>query len=236
MIIDMSYADRIRIRIRKDGICKTVVYLIYVIIYSFRECIYEVYFDCCFSGKLLRGNCKSAYKHLGANDVYHTKYSVMPLIFGFVPINRRDILVDVGCGKGRVINYLLSRRLKNKIIGLELDPKVAECTRQHLSRWRNVIILTGDAIVNLPLEGTIFYFYNPFSEEKVREFELALSQRFHNKPVKIIYYNPRSLHVFQNDNWTINYINFEKDLGIKCWGRINKYHDLAIITRPVSKS
>lgn len=226
----MSCIKRIRLRIQTEGLPATIEYMIYAYFYCIRECCYEIFFDLRYSGKFLKGNCRSIYKHLGANDVYHTKYSAMPLIFRFLRITRSDVLVDVGCGKGRVINYWLSRKLRNRIIGLELDPRVAHYTARNLSKWRNVSIRSGDAIANLPEDGTIFYFYNPFSEEKVREFEAALSERFRIKPIKVIYYNPKSLQAFQNGKWRIHYINFEKELGIKRWGRINKYHDLAIIT------
>jgi SAM-dependent methyltransferase len=159
----------------------------------------------------------------------------MPLIYRFVRITNKDVLVDVGCGKGRMINYWLSRKLGNRIFGLELDPRVAGYTARNLSKWRNVTIKSGDAIANLPKDGTVFYFYNPFTEEKVREFEAALSERFANKPITVIYYNPKSLKVFQNGKWRIRYIDFEKDLGLRRWGRINKYHDLAVITNQVGQ-
>jgi len=186
-----------------------------------------------YSGKLLNGNIKTSYKHLGANDVYHTKYSVLPIIFKMVPISKNDVLVDVGCGKGRVINYWLSRKLSNKIIGLELDKDVAKKTASHLSRWNNVTIINGNAIKNIPKDGTIFYFYNPFSEEMVNLFEETLSVLYKNKPIKIVYYNPKSIKAFQNNKWEVKYINFEKDLGYKRWGRINKFHDLAIIKNKI---
>ncbi|MBH1939508.1 methyltransferase domain-containing protein [Mobilitalea sibirica] len=230
----MSIKDRLRIRIKEEGICMTIKYLICVCLNCIRECIYEILIDLCISRKLLRGNCKTIYKHLGANDVYHTKYSVMPIIFRFVPVARNDVLVDVGCGKGRVINYWISRRLKNQIVGLELDERVAKCTKDQLSRYKNITIIAGDAIANLPQEGTIFYFYNPFTEDKVKQFEETMSAKFNKKPITIIYYNPKSVHVFENGNWRIRYINFEKDLGLKKWGRINKYHDLAIIKNIVT--
>jgi ubiquinone/menaquinone biosynthesis C-methylase UbiE len=166
---------------------------------------------------------------LGANDVYHTKYTVLPKIFRLVKISKADVLVDVGCGKGRVISYWLSRHYRNKMIGLELDEQVAAKTRKQLSRWKNVTIISGNAIQNLPNDGTIFYFYNPFSKEIVEQFENKIAEMNKNKPITIIYYNPKSIDVFRNSNWKIRYINFEKDLGIKRWGRINKYHDLAII-------
>jgi trans-aconitate methyltransferase len=159
----------------------------------------------------------------------------MPLIFSLVPIRKKDVLVDVGCGKGRVINYWLSKKLENQIYGLELDNKIAEQTAEQFSKRENVTIIEGDAVSNIPLSGTIFYFYNPFSAEKVEQFEERLSELFPNKAIKVVYYNPKSLHVFCNDNWNIKYINFEKDLGIRRWGRLNKYDDLAIITRKITK-
>ncbi len=225
----MNYAYRIRQRIAEEGIGKTIQYFFFVFFYCLRENIYEVVYDLHYSRRYLKGNCKTIYKHLGANDIYHTKYSVMPHIFNCIRIRKQDVLVDVGCGKGRIINYWLSRRLKNKIIGLELDPKVARCTGEQFARWKNVTIRQGDAIKNLPENGTIFYFYNPFTEDKVREFEQTMKEKFGTRPIKIIYYNPKSIHVFQNGNWRIRYVNFERDLGLKRWGRINKYHDLAII-------
>lgn len=225
-----NYIYRIKCRINNEGIYLTIKYILYVFIYCNCEKLYGTYLDLRYSGRLLNGNFKTSYKHLGANDVYHTKYCAMPLIFKFVKITKSDVLVDVGCGKGRIINYWLSKGYKNKIIGLELDPKVAKQTAKQLSKWENVTIITGDANSNIPFEGTIFYFYNPFNEKVVKQFEEKLSVMFKNKPIKIIYYNPKSINLFYNDKWKVRYINFEKDLRIQRWGRINKFHDLAIIT------
>lgn len=217
-------------RVKDEGYFNTVKYIFHVCYYSFSNFFIDMVLDLKYSRRFLRGNDKSKYKHLGANDVYHTKYSAMPLIFKNITITPDDILVDVGCGKGRIINYWLDQKYTNKIVGLELDPDLAMQTAAQFARWKNVTIISGDAVSNLPSDGTIFYFYNPFSEEKVKQFEEALSVMFKNKLVKIIYYNPKSIHVFRNSRWEINYISFENDLGVRRWGRINKYHDLAIIT------
>ena len=227
----MSLFNRLKYRIKDEGLFLTVKYIIFVIYYCLREFLYNTFLDLRYSRKLLRGNIKTSYKQLGSNDIYHTKYSVLPLIFKMVPISKDDVLVDVGCGKGRVINYWLSRNYKNKIIGLELDKEIAKQTANQLSRWKNVSIIEGNAIHNIPKDGTIFYFYNPFSVEIVKQFEETLAKMFQNKPIIIIYYNPKSIQVFQNSKWQIKYINFEKDLAYKQWGRINKYHELAIIKK-----
>jgi SAM-dependent methyltransferase len=227
----MNYYKRVKERIKKEGFIRTLEYICYVCFTRMIDCICITWLDLRYSRRFLNGNIKTSYKHLGANDVYHTKYSAMPLIFHLVPIRRSDVLVDVGCGKGRVINFWLSRKLTNKIYGLELDTVIAQKTAKQFAKRENVTILEGDAIENLPSNGTLFYFYNPFMENKVVQFEEKLSTTNPNKQIKIVYYNPKSIHVFQNEKWNIKYINFEHDLGIIRWGRINKFHDLAIITR-----
>lgn len=185
--------------------------------------------DLKYSRRLLWGNQKTAYKYLGANDVWHTDYSAMPLIFDHVKITPADVLVDVGCGKGRVINYWLSCGYTNKMYGLELDPQVAQDTALQFAHRLNVAVLPGDAVINLPEDGTVFYFYNPFEPDKVISFEKRIAEIAHAHPVTILYYNPRSIHLFANDKWTIRFIDFEETPGLERWGRLNKYHNLAII-------
>lgn len=225
----MSIIRRLSRRIKDEGLARTVKYFGYVGYDTVRGFIFGTLLDLKYSQRLLWGNQRTAYKHLGANDVWHTDYSAMPVIFQQVTVTPEDVLVDVGCGKGRVINYWLSQGYTNKMYGLELDPLVATETALQFAGWSNVIILPGDAVLNLPEEGTIFYFYNPFAPEKVAIFEKRIAEIARRHQATIVYYNPKSLHVFENGIWDIQLIDFEEDLGIKRWGRLNKYHDLAII-------
>lgn len=226
----MSYAYRIKCRMKEEGFTSTIKYILWVSLNSLTSLIRDNILDFKYSGRSLHGNHKSPYRYMGANDTYHTDYSVMPLIFSQIAVNPKDVLVDVGCGKGRVINFWLSKCLENRIYGLELDPGIAKDTAAQYSNRKNVTIISGDAIANLPREGTVFYFYNPFKESKVREFEQKL-RNFPNNNIKVIYYNPKSIHVFDNGCWYIRQIDFEKDLGVRRWGRLNKYHDLCIISK-----
>ena len=227
----MNLLYRLSKRIYHEGVFKTVKYIIYASCYCLRELICNIMIDLVCSHRLLNGNIQTSYQSLGSNDIYHSKYSALPIIFRHVRIKKDDVLVDVGCGKGRVINYWIFKRYHNKIIGLELDKRIANQTAKQFSRLKNVTIIPGNALLNIPSDATVFYFYNPFSKEIVTQFEAKLSEMFKNKPIKIIYYNPKSIDVFDNEKWMVKYINFEKDLGYKRWGRINKYHDLAIIIR-----
>lgn len=226
----MNILDRLVRRIQAEGLGKTIKYLGYAGWDGIKSSLQDAILDLKYSGRLLTGHLPTAYKHLGANDVYHTEYSAMSIIFDQVTITPHDVLVDVGCGKGRVINYWLSQGYTNKIYGLELDPVVAQETAEQFGAWANVTILPGDAIKNLPQDGTVFYLYNPFSREKFYDFESHITKLAHAKTITLVYYRPKSLHVFNNGRWHIRLIDFDQDLGIHQWGRLNKYHKLAIIT------
>lgn len=234
-IVAVGLVERIRQRLYSTGIGATLKYVAAVLVDSVRNFFLETALDLRYSGRVLYGNQKTRFKRLGANDVYHTDYSAMPLIFANVAIKSHDVLVDVGCGKGRVINYWLSQGYQNKIIGLELDPAVAAQTAWQFARWEKVKIVAGDALANLPSEGTVFYFYNPFEWDKVVEFEERLAAMAGDKAITVIYYNPKSLSVFANRSWDVQLIDFEQDLGVERWGRINKYHQLAILKRRVAE-
>ena len=226
----MSLTNRLKERVKQEGILKALRYWGCSSYDTVRSLTRDTLLDLYYGGKIL-DNCKSLYSHLGSNEVYHSDYDALNLIFNYCcPVEQMDVLVDVGCGKGRVLNYWLSRGLKNPLVGLELDPDIASQTAAQFRQRPNVSILSGDAIENLPKDGTLFYFYNPFIQTKVAEFEEQMRQLSQNKPLRVIYYNPKSLIVFQNKSWSIDCINFEQDLGLKRWGRINKFHDLAIIS------
>lgn len=229
----MRMVERIKERVQTTGIENTLKYAGAVLADKINSFCQETVLDLKYSGRVLYGNKKTRFKQLGANDVYHTDYSAMSLIFNHVKIKPQDVLVDVGCGKGRVINYWLSQGYQNKMIGLELDPEVAAQTARQFAQRDQVKIISGDAVANLPNEGTVFYFYNPFAWDKVVEFEARLAAIAGHKCVTVLYYNPKSLEVFDDRNWDVYFIDFEKDLGVKCWGRINKYHQLAILQRVV---
>jgi len=136
--------------------------------------------------------------------IVNTDYSVLPHIFSD-RISESDVIVDIGCGRGRVINYLLFRKYKNKIIGIEYDQPTASKLKKRMARYKNVNIIYGDAIDNIPKEATVFYLFNPFEEKLMIRFRDKLKELFRGKKnIMIIYYRPLQLQVFENDTvWSI---------------------------------
>jgi precorrin-6B methylase 2 len=111
------------------------------------------------------------------------------------------VLVDVGCGKGRVLNYWLHSGLKNRIYGLELDPEFAGFAARRLAKYKNVTILAGDAIENLPDDATLIFLYNPFEGDVLERLKERLKQKYAHRlhTIRILYYSCMFIDVFRQD-------------------------------------
>lgn len=159
-------------------------------------------------GAFLGGTIKSSYAHLGIQDVANTDYAVLPFIFKD-KVRESDVLVDIGCGKGRVINWWLSCGLPNQIIGIELDEAVARRTQQRLRRYENVKIICGDALNHLPENATVLYLYNPFTAPWVAKLKDRLKVVYAAAhKITLLYYNCIFVEIFVNDpNWTVEVIS-----------------------------
>lgn len=140
-------------------------------------------------------------------------------------VKASDVLVDVGCGRGRAISWWLDQGYRNQIIGLELDPDTAERTRRRLRKYKNVTIITGDAAQNIPANGTLFFLNNPFGEPIMKAFKDRLTEiSIEPKNITMLYYNPKQIHVFEKDPvWNIQ---IEETPG----NAAAPFHPLAIIT------
>lgn len=172
--------------------------------------IENIWWDLKFGG--LAGLTRpSRYKHLGAHGVRNVSYRPLEKLFACITINSDDVLVDVGCGKGRMINYWLRKKLPNKIVGIEIDEEVAAWVRNRLKSFSNVQIITGDAVANIPMDGSIFYMYNPFDENIMKRFSSRLtSLRGSGKRIAILYYAPQYANVFKNDSaWDVRKIEMD---------------------------
>lgn len=131
-------------------------------------------------------------------------------------LDRADVLVDVGCGAGRVINQWLRTDAGSHIYGLEMDERLAAKTRRRLRRHSNVTIIDGDAVSNLPLDGTVFFLFNPFDAPTTRRFAQSILElaRTAVRPVTVIYLNCKHLTAFEDDSrFVIEYIAPDSDLA-----------------------
>lgn len=153
------------------------------------------------------GRVESRFSHLGAKAVQNLPYRVIKDVFDAIAVGNDEVLVDVGCGRGRVLNWWLHMGLRNRLIGIELDPQVAAQVTKRLQRYPNVKILAGDAVDLTPADTTIAFLFNPFDGHVVQKWHDALLARTTSTRLTIIYVNCIHLDVFERSGrWHISSI------------------------------
>lgn len=108
-----------------------------------------------------------------------------------------DGFVDVGCGTGRALAYL-SRLGFKRMVGIEINPDVAERARLNLGRikktWRraeSLEVLTEDVLAaEMDFTGSIVYLANPFGRTTMLAFARKLKAQLLDRPGSeiLVYY------------------------------------------------
>jgi len=121
-----------------------------------------------------------------------TSYAVLERLASSGWLSRSDILVDYGCGKGRVgfgLNYLAGCRT----IGVEYDGRLYEAAMANLRTYAGrrdavdfVCQSAEDYIV--PPDANCFYFFNPFS--------VKILMGVLGRILESYYENPRKMKLF----------------------------------------
>ena len=80
---------------------------------------------------------------------------------------------------------------------------MADNARKRYRKYSNVSIVTGDAVANLPRNGTLFFLYNPFGDGVVAQFEQAI------RPLnaRVVFHQNNYMEPFQSDDWRIEPLN-----------------------------
>ena len=118
-----------------------------------------------------------------------TPYSVLERIADSGFLDENSVVVDYGCGKGRV-GFFLNRQLGCKAIGIEYDERIFARAMENLRNYRGegISLLNTRAEDYKPREADSFYFFNPFSVEILR----AVLQNI----LESYYENPREMRMF----------------------------------------
>ncbi len=167
---------------------------------SWRDSLLDLWYGGWFGGII-----RTRFARLGANDTQSSFYHVMRAVFAHRPLTAGEVVVDVGCGKGRVIRWLIAQGYGNQLLGIELDEAIAARTRRRFAGSANVEIIAGNALEHIPAEATLFYLYNPFSAATMIRFKDLLRDKFAGKRILILYVNHAHLDVFVGDPaWTVS--------------------------------
>ena len=120
-----------------------------------------------------------------------------------------DRVVDVGCGKGRMLELFIALGFL-KADGLEYSPELAEIARNNMKTLGLPCeIFTEDATL---FDGydvyNWFYLYNPFSRDVMLRFLNRLKESLRRSPrlITILYTNPTCESVFADAGFHMEWI------------------------------
>ena len=125
-------------------------------------------------------------------DQYHhpyepTPYTVLERLADSGLIGQGDVVLDYGCGKGRV-GFFLARQTGAKTIGIEYDPHIYghALENRKTAGAKADFVLTQAEEYEVPAEVSCCYFFNPFSVEILRKVMARITESWYADPREIL--------------------------------------------------
>ena len=129
-----------------------------------------------------------------------TPYCVLERLANSGLIGKKDVVLDYGCGKGRV-DFFLSYQTKANTIGIEYDERIYHAAMENkktsVSGVRTEFVPARAEEYEVPQEVNRFYFFNPFSVELLRKVMARIIESYYEKPREIflLFYYPSEEYI-----------------------------------------
>ena len=129
-----------------------------------------------------------------------TPYRVLERLANSGLIGKRDVVLDYGCGKGRV-DFFLSYQTKANAIGIEYDERIyrgaMENQKTAVSRARTEFVLARAEEYEVPPEVNRYFFFNPFSVELLRKVMARIIESYYENPREsfLFFYYPSEEYI-----------------------------------------
>ena len=125
----------------------------------------------------------------GAEATQSSDYRCLDRIFKtHVPLTKEDVLLDVGCGEGRVLTYLYLHKAKCRLMGVELDPDVTATAQKRVENCPDIQIRCANILEakDLMQQVTVYYLFNPFNGKIFSKFIGTLEKEVPH-PIRLVY-------------------------------------------------
>ena len=118
-----------------------------------------------------------------------TPYSVLERLASTELFGKDDVVLDYGCGKGRV-GFFLSYRTKAETIGIEYDEDIYQSALENrktaVQKAKADFVLTRAEEYEVPPEVNRCYFFNPFSVEILQKVMARIIESWYADPREIL--------------------------------------------------
>lgn len=129
-----------------------------------------------------------------------TPYEVLERLANSGYIGKKDVLLDYGCGKGRV-EFFLSYQTRTKTLGLEYDERIFKVATDNLKNAVNNenvgFLLCKAQEYEVATNINRFYFFNPFSVEILGKVISKILMSYYTKPREMVlfFYYPSDEYI-----------------------------------------
>ncbi len=124
---------------------------------------------------------------IGATGCQSAPYNGLDIVLRDLDLKPEDSFIDIGCGKGRAIAYLVGNGCPCRITGIEINPEVASVASRWTRRYPNVEIIEGDAFGLDYNDYNVLFMYRPMEPDAFICF-ISLLEMSLEHPVKLYYY------------------------------------------------
>ena len=127
-----------------------------------------------------------------------TPYTVLERLAGSGLIRQGDVVLDYGCGKGRV-DLFLAHETKASTIGVEYDPRIYQraLENQKTAVSKAAFVLARAEAYEVPESVNRCYFFNPFSVEILHKVMARILESYYEQPreVFLFFYYPSDEYI-----------------------------------------
>ena len=145
-----------------------------------------------------------------------TPYRVLERLANSGLIRKRDVLLDYGCGKGRV-GFYLSYQTKAQTIGIEYDERiyqgVLENRRTAVSSEKTEFVMVRAEEYAVPAEVNRCWFFNPFSVELLHKVMARIIESYYvnQREVLLFFYYPSEEYI--SYLMTVDELEFQDEIN-----------------------
>ena len=129
-----------------------------------------------------------------------TPYSVLERLANTGYIGKKNILLDYGCGKGRV-DFFMAYQTKCHAIGIEYDERIydkaIENQKTAISAGRTQFEKMNAEQFIVPENADCVYFFNPFSVEILKSVIARILESYYDNPrhIQLFFYYPSDEYI-----------------------------------------
>ena len=144
-----------------------------------------------------------------------TPYSVLERLANSGLIGKKDVVLDYGCGKGRV-DFYLAYQTKANTVGVEYDERIyqgaIENRKTAVSGARTEFVQMRAEEYRVPEKVNRCYFFNPFSVELLHKVMARMIESYYENPreVFLFFYYPSEEYI--SYLMTVNELEFYDEI------------------------